>query len=245
VIGVETPRERCLPLALYLGMNQDPGLLATAPPDFDQLVHMAATHDRAPGDLAVPSMVLSSVILAGTTGCEIRGGRWGGGAAAALGFTWAPLWLRGTVPGTGFRQPAGTTGCAVHRALRRPGLEAGTQCQGRYPATSTPPTVARWPCLALGSGILAKTTGCETRGGRQHLADPWSTGLAARCRPWHWVPASCRNDGLRGEPRAASSRLGGRDPVPGTVSGNQHTAHGCAMALAGTGRRGVVRSQWS
>ncbi|WP_295623075.1 hypothetical protein, partial [uncultured Lamprocystis sp.] len=33
----------------------------------------------------VPSMALGSGILAGTTGCEIRGGRRGGAAAAALG----------------------------------------------------------------------------------------------------------------------------------------------------------------
>jgi len=60
------------------------------------------------------------------TGCEIRGGRWGGGAAAALGLILgAPLWLRGTVRGTGFRHPAGMTDRAVSRDLRRPGAEAG------------------------------------------------------------------------------------------------------------------------
>ncbi len=42
-------------------------------------------------------MALGSGILAGTTGCAIRGGRWGGRGGGAWLVLGAPVWLRGAV----------------------------------------------------------------------------------------------------------------------------------------------------
>jgi len=47
--------------------------------------------------------------------------------------SWAPLWLRGTVRGTGFRHPAGMTGCEI-RGGRWGGDAAAALglCLGRF-----------------------------------------------------------------------------------------------------------------
>ena len=62
---------------------------------------------------------------------------------------------------------------AVNRALRRPGMDAGTQCHGRSPSTSTPLPAQHWPCPALDSGIQAGIqAGMTDRAGNRDVRRP-------------------------------------------------------------------------
>jgi len=95
------------------------------------------------------------------------------------------------------------------KCTRRPGSDAGTQCQGGSATGSHPVRVS----------LL--TPRCQHR----------------RCLPWPWIPASCRNDAMHPssrQPIAPPSRPGCRDPVPGRA--HRGSPEGWRSSLGGSPR---------